>query len=1119
MNEKLSNIENKLRAVVEREKRRDGLIRLSSAVTLLCSALIIIVLLEAAGNFDSATRSILVWIFLAGGIATFLFFLVSPFIKDLFSYKNPDYTITAKKVGDFFPQIKDELVNAVQVVKNESPAQSAPLARAALDSVYAKTEKLDFGEVVDFTKTKKQLEISFVSVCLCAFLILSIPALNSSAYRLINYEKNFSPPQKFIFEIFPGNREITKGDSVLIRIKTAGEKPAEIFLSVKSEDQPEFSEKKLLPDSLGNFVYEAFSVKNSFEYFAHAKKIKSETYKISVVSRPVISEFTVSVLPPAYSRLPETRQKDNGNIYALPGSGIKINLAASRNLSKAEILFSDGSQRIMNTASNSSSLFFTANKELDYKIVVEDGQGFTNPSPIQYSIKLMPDSPPSIEMLSPNQNIKLSGESKISLVSKISDDYGFSRMNLNYRLSTSKYRPVPEEYLKIPVAVSPNLKEDDVYYVWDLSQLILAEGEAVTYFLEVFDNDNINGPKSAKTPLFTITVPSLDALFADADKKQNEASKDLSNTLKEAEQLKKEMQKISDDLKQNSKEISWQEKEKVEKAADKFKEIGSRLDEISQKLSEMKNDLTKENFLSEETLKKYNELQDLFDKMSGDDLKEAFKKMQDALKSLNRDNVQMSMEEMKANEEYIRKSIERTLNLFKRVLVEQKTDELIKRSKELAEKIEDVKNKTSQSPLSEKQKRDELSNRQKDISSDLKNLGDEMKNLASKMNGLADMPKDQLDKMQSEFEKQNNEHLSDEAADNIKSQQKNDALQNQQKISQNMKNFGKQAQMMQSSMQQMNQTKTFLGMIKILEDLLSLSKDQENLKNRTAERGSNPGESAMNMRDQNGIQNNLSKVLQKLGDLSQRTFSITPEMGQALGRAYSEMNQSMTAMQNNQGGVASQMQKNAMGSLNESARLMKGAMDQMMNGSGSGGGMMSLMQQLQNLGQQQMNLNKLTQMMNSGELSQQMRAQMERLAQQQEMIRKSLEQLNNEAKESGQSKRLAGNLDKIVNDMKEVVSNLQSQKLNNDLIKQQEKIMTKLLDAQRSLNERDFEKERKSEEGKNYTSVSPPDLILNGEEGKNKLKDELLKAVKEGYKKDYEELIRKYFKALEKEGK
>ncbi|MHB9039959.1 MAG: DUF4175 family protein [Melioribacteraceae bacterium] len=1117
MQNSLSEIEKKLRTVVECEKRRDGLKKLFVFIAVFCFVFLIIVLLELVGNFNSAFRTVLFYLTASASLLVFTLYVAYPLIKDFIYYSHPDYVEVSKKIGNYFPEIKDELANAVQILNEKNSNYSNQLIDAAFKNVYGKTEKLDFGLVVDFSSTKKFFRISLFVLLTTIIIVSFVPGLNSAAYRLINFSKDFTHPAKFIFEIQPGNAIITKGENVTIGIRVTGQQPAELILSTKSEEQTEFSETKLLPDSLGNFIFEVHSVKSSFEYSVSAENITSKIYKISVINRPNITGFDLTISPPAYSHLPEQTQKDNGNITTLSGSKIKITLNSSRELSKAVIQFSDSTSKKMNLLSTRSSVEFSALKDVDYQMLIEDAQGFANINPITYSIKILPDAAPSIELIAPASNVKLGKETNISIISKISDDFGFSKMNLNYRLSSSKYRQTSDEFTKIPITISTQLKEDEVYFVWDLAPLVLAEGEILSCYLEVFDNDIINGPKSAKTQLFTITVPSLNELFSEVENKQEDAAKDLTKTLKEAEQLKQEMQKISDDLKQNSKDISWQEKERVENAAEKFKEIGKKVDEVSQKLSEMKNDLTKNNLLSEETLKKYNELQDLLEKMSSEEMKEAFKRMQDALKNMNRDNVQMSMEEMKANEEYIKKSIERTLNLLKRIQIEQKVDELLKRTQDLTEKIDALKNKTDQSNLSDKSKRDELSAHQNDITKDLKNLNEEMNKLDDKMGGIKDMPKDQLEKLQKELEKQNNEKLSDDASSDLKQSQKSDAMQNQQQLSQNMKSLGKQMKGLQSAMQQMNQMKTFYDMMKILDDLLTLSKDQEKLKNDTEQMVTNSRGFSENLREQNEIQSNLGKVLQRMSDLSQKTFAITPEMGKALGKALSNMQQSMNAMQNNQGPPAAQMQKNAMASLNEAAGMMKGAMDQMMSGGGQGGGMMSMMQQLQKLGQQQMNLNQMTQMMNQGQLSQEMMAQMQRLAQQQEAIRKSLEQLNQEAKESGQSKRLAANLEKILNEMKEVVTNLQSQKVNNDLVKRQEKILSKLLDAQRSMNERDYENERKSDSGKNYSLTSPPDLLLNTEEGRNKLKDALMKAIKEGYKKDYEDLIRKYFDSLQKE--
>ena len=322
-------------------------------------------------------------------------------------------------------------------------------------------------------------------------------------------------------------------------------------------------------------------------------------------------------------------------------------------------------------------------------------------------------------------------------------------------------------------------------------------------------------------------------------------------------------------------------------------------------------------------------------------------------------------------------------------------------------------------------------------------------------------------------------------------------------------------------MKQENQMQTFTDMMRILDNLLSLSKEQEDLKNKLQNFDPNSSQFEQNLQKQNEIKKNLNRILDQMSELSQKTFAITPEMGKAIGNANQSMNQSMQSMQNRNGSMATLSQGDAMMHLNEAADLMKSSLESMMQGGGSGsGGMMSLMQQLQQMSGQQMNLNNLTQMlkqMQSGQLDPQQQGQLQRLAQQQDLIRKSLDDLNKEAKQSGESKKIPADLENVVNQMKEVVSDMNSEKLSDELIQKQERILSKLLDAQRSINERDFEKERKSQSGQEITRKSPAELNLSKQERKEKLKDELNRAIREGYSRDYEELIRKYYEALQKE--
>ncbi|MCG8608038.1 hypothetical protein MJD09_24020, partial [bacterium] len=84
-------------------------------------------------------------------------------------------------------------------------------------------------------------------------------------------------------------------------------------------------------------------------------------------------------------------------------------------------------------------------------------------------------------------------------------------------------------------------------------------------------------------------------------------------------------------------------------------------------------------------------------------------------------------------------------------------------------------------------------------------------------------------------------------------------------------------------------------------------------------------------------------------------------------------------------------------------------------------------------------------------------------------------------------------------------------------VNRQKRILSRLLDAQRSVHNRDFSRKRKAETGKQYDVLSPQALPSDLLTRKDRLKNELLKALKEGYSKDYLDLIRKYFDSLSRD--
>ena len=1022
----------------------------------------------------------------------------------------------SKEIGKYYPTIKDNLLNSLQIISGNTSNSSEYLINAAFENTYSKVSAFNFLELINYNKLKKYLVALGIILVTSIILFATFNSFLLGASRLVNFRTEYNKPVEFSLEVVSGNKKIKRGQNILLEIRTVGNAPRNIFLSTKSIVESEFTDHPLKSDSLGVLKLELRDIKNDFIYYAHAGEVFTDTFNISVTSPPLINQMTFEIIPPNYSKLPVSIQENNGNITALKGTRVNFNFVSTKELLSANRIFfnkKSDSLRINGKNVNGSFRIFTDDK-FHFKILDKDNN--SNENPIEYSVKVINDLEPEIVIVRPEQVSMIPNNDLVSINYNVKDDYGFTKVLLNYYISSSEQSGNSEEVTSFELSINKNEIEQSLYYNWDLARLSLKENEIVTYYLEVFDNDYVSGPKSTKSPLYKLRIPTLNELFAEADNTQESAIEELVETLKDAEELQTELNQLSSELKQDEKEINWNEKEKIEESVKKFEEIANKMNDVQEKLENMRQQMAENNLLSEETMQMYNELQDLMDELGSDEMKKALEEMQKSLEQLMRDKVQQSLENMAMNEEMFQKSIERTLNLLKKIQVEQKMDEVIKRTEKIVEDLDKLSEETENNAKEQNQSENkDLANNQKNVENQLNALEEQMKNLQEKMSELSDMPSQEMEKINKEFSEQENQELSEEAMEKLQEQNPFDALKKQEQLSQNMNSMMDKMQQMQQQMQQQNQKMVMQNMLKAIDNIIGLSKEQESLSNETEKLKAKPRQLPSLANNQMDLKQNLDNILRQLGELSQKTFAITPEMGEKLGSAKSNMDQALAGMQSHNSQKSAFGQGESMKNLNEAASLLQKSLQAMMQGGGQGSGMMSLMQQLQQMAQQQMGLNQMTQMMQKGQLTMQQQAQLQRLAQEQAAIQKSLTELNKEAREAGESKKLSSNLEKVLEEMKEVVSGLNTRKIDDDLIRKQEKILSKLLDAQRSINERDFEKNRESFSGENFNLESPGELILRDEQAKEVLREELLKSLKEGYSKDYQELIRRYFESLE----
>ena len=162
--------------------------------------------------------------------------------------------------------------------------------------------------------------------------------------------------------------------------------------------------------------------------------------------------------------------------------------------------------------------------------------------------------------------------------------------------------------------------------------------------------------------------------------------------------------------------------------------LQKKMEEVKQTVDKMVEQMQKNQVLSPETLEKYQELQQLMQEMNSPEFAEAMKKLQQSMQQVNPEALKQAMQQFNFSEENFRKSIERTMNLMKRIQIEQKVDEAVKRAEELRKQQEDLQHRTEKLDPKDRKSADELAKEQKDLQEQMAKMQKQLEELQKKMN-------------------------------------------------------------------------------------------------------------------------------------------------------------------------------------------------------------------------------------------------------------------------------------------------------------------------------------------------------------------------------------------------
>ena len=917
----MEGLERKLESFIKKYYKNEILKGFLFFIGIGLTYLLVVIAIEYFFWLSSWGRGFLFWSFVGIELLLIYRFILIPTFRLFKLAKGIDFTEASLIIGNYFPEVRDKLINTLQLRSN---SQRSDLVEASILQKSHELEPIPFSLAINYKSNAKYIKYAAIPVLIFLAISLSESSniLGSSAKRVINYKETYTPPAPFQFTLLNKERCINSGSDFEIRTQVAGsEIPEEVSITIN--EVTFFMKNK----GGGIFTYNVNQPKENLKVNFSGNGIFSTAYEFKIVPTPVIQSFNMHLHFPHYLQM-EDKIINNSSTIKVP-EGTKIDwILSAKNTSKV----SWKNDTLVSYFDLNSDIFRfskTIYKTINYEIATSNKQ-VKNYETLNYSVEVIPDLYPDITIESKKDTL---GTSQTYYKGLISDDYGLHDLNLVYYIDNQLNN-------KKSIAIPTNNSTIDQFYVSFPGNLKLTTGVTYSYYFEVRDNDAIHGYKKTQSEIFTFQSLSREAAvdkqlelqqnsLKGIDKSINKFTKQQEE-LKEIQNIQKEKNRLDFNDKRKLKSFieRQQAQEEVMKSySEKLKNSLKELDKLNEKSNpeseQLKSRVEENEKQLEEQEKLLDELSKLQDLMSDEELKEELNKM-----AKNSNNSKRSMQQL--------------LELTKRFYIKTKGERIARQLINTGDK--QIKEGTN-TESSNKEKQKKLNEEFSIIQQSLRDLEKENQGLKQPL----EVPSDR--NLEQQIKDAQNKALKN--LDNPSNSSDSNPKETQKEAGQKLKKLGKKlldsfesggggdTQQLQEDVEMLRQ---------ILDNLITFSFDQEALMdNFKSINNSNPSFSKFLLK-QNVLRENFKHIDDSLFALSLRNGSLKEDINKELTSITFNLDASIERLSDNNVDMGVVSERYVVSSSNTLADMLSNILDNMQDqlslalGSGSSGKPMPLPQ-------------------------------------------------------------------------------------------------------------------------------------------------------------------------------
>ena len=420
--------------------------------------------------------------------------------------KKYDPVRTALQVESKNPGLSSILITYTELSLDSSKTNTSPeIIEAIKEKANEKTESIDFQEIVSWGQIKKILIVCGSIILLFAGMSIKWNQQVGILFqRLAGVDTNY-PTETNIEKILIDDQiinigesfKVKSGGSLNIKVITSGVTVSSAQLYIRDKGvAEEWNSNPYQMDAMSNdkLNYERKweDITEDQEFYVKANDDKSKTFEIQVIKQPSYTYQVERVFPSYINQKPETLEELN--MDAPQGTELKWTITSSSKVKAMEVRIGEEEKLNAEISDNGKTITFSkkADKAFNYSFLWTEGQSgkdfqFVD---VQNSIKVIEDTLPEIQLISPSSDGLATTKKNLNLNFKGTDDYGLGKAHLIYSVKRDEAKSDGEsEIVRKEIHNFEGNSSGSHTFSWKVADDIdeLKAGDQISYQVEVQD--------------------------------------------------------------------------------------------------------------------------------------------------------------------------------------------------------------------------------------------------------------------------------------------------------------------------------------------------------------------------------------------------------------------------------------------------------------------------------------------------------------------------------------------------------------------------------------------------------------------------------------------------------